>query len=121
MLSFLACAVVWQSGGLNIGQPLAISGVAAGGRRPIPDDAVLRQIVSGGWQAPTAGGTVTIGDRTRAWRTITPDKDGGYDANGYLYVPVDTPADGVVLLNASGDTLVYVNGVLLAGDPYSYG
>src|SRR5579862_4007695 len=92
MLSFFACALACQTSGLKIGQPLAISGVSAGGRRPIPDDAVLRQIVSGGWTEPTVGGTVTIGERTRAWRSIAPDKNGAYDASGYLYVPIDAPA-----------------------------
>ncbi len=87
----------------------------SGGRTPLPTDPVLDSIINGTWVSPDAGAD---------WTLIEP-KDGVYTgrplSGGYIYVPFEASADGTVLLEASGHTMVYVNGAPRAGDPYSWG
>jgi poly(3-hydroxybutyrate) depolymerase len=102
-----------------------IGGVSRAGRRPTPDDAIVNEIVSGLFTFPKVGEEVRFHGSERKWRPIHAGKDGSFDdpalENGYLAVEVDAPTDEVSILNAKGDSLVYVNGAPRAGDPYSNG
>ncbi|HEV2473999.1 MAG TPA: prolyl oligopeptidase family serine peptidase, partial [Chthonomonadales bacterium] len=52
-------------------------------------------------------------------------KDGGFSSpslrGGYAFASVPSSRAQVMILEASGDSLVYVNGEIRAGDPYGYG
>ena len=78
------------------------------------------------WQAPTDGAQIDDGDGGRkTWHTATAEADGTLNTarlrGGYAYATYDSPAEQVVLLEATGDAAVYVNGEPHTGDPYGLG
>lgn len=127
LLPALAVAFVLQSRGeIPIVSGLGVSGVTQGGRAPVGIDTVQSLVVEGKWAEPHAGDKVSGargGDRT--WAEVMANKDGVFEggptAGGYVFATVDSDVDKPMLLQASGDTMVYINGVPRAGDPYSYG
>jgi poly(3-hydroxybutyrate) depolymerase len=105
---------------------LVLTGTGRDGRRPIPIDPVVEQVIAGTWTAPKAGDTVPVADgRDRAWVPLKAGDDGTFRApglsGGYAAITVPSDADRVLMLEAAGHTLVYVNGVPRVGDPYSHG
>ena len=110
----LVCGVV-SAQEIELKSALARGPFASGGRTPLPTDPVLESIIDGSWVSPILG---------TDWTAIEP-KDGVYSgrplSGGYVYVPFEASADGTVLLEASGHSMVYVNGAPRAGDPYSWG
>lgn len=83
-------------------------------------------MISGAWQQPAAGDRVSLTNGTfKEWKTLTNNKDGWFDDpalnGGYAYVPVIAQSNSVMILEARGHSLVYVNGELRPGDPYDYG
>ena len=106
---------------------LVIGGVAKGGRTPIRFDALESLIVLGTFKAPNPGDTLTAADGTvRTWEPITLVEgknriEHASLGNGYAYASMESDSDCVAILDASGHSLVYVNGVPRTGDPYGYG
>jgi hypothetical protein len=95
------------------------------GRLPLHRDALEAQIVAGSWKSPEAGDTVEALDgKQEIWQAVTA-RDGALDTRslrgGYAFTTFEAPADGAMLLAASGHASVYVNGELRAGDPYKLG
>ena len=98
-------------------------GGGGGGRNPVPSDPVMAAVIAGEWKAPKAGDVVASpGGKDRAWAAV-PVKDGAIPipAGGYAYLPVKADAARVVVLQAAGHGMVYVNGEPRAGDVYGYG
>lgn len=105
---------------------LAIGSVGRYGRGPVHTDALEAQIVAGAWRFPEASDTVTLPDGTaQRWSRIRADKDGVFGGpalrGGYVAFKVAVPVAKVMLLDASGHNMVYVNGEPRAGDVYSTG
>lgn len=101
---------------------LALPSVTSGGRWALHRDPVEAQIVAGSWRAPTAGERVeTPSGGSRTWQVVHADKDGAFQVGGYAYFEAPSGEERVVLLEASGHSLVYVNGEPRVGDPYSNG
>jgi pimeloyl-ACP methyl ester carboxylesterase len=108
-----------------LGDCLVIRPVGRGGRVPIHLDAIEAEIVAGKWKAPKAGDTVALPDGgERRWEEAKA-KDGVVThqalGGGYLYWPVTSDAARVMILEASGHLLCYVNGEPRTGDPYQNG
>jgi poly(3-hydroxybutyrate) depolymerase len=86
-------------------------------RSAIHIDPIEFKLSSGRWESPVAG--------KDGWAAVTAnDKgefSGGVTSSGYIYTTVELDRAKVMLLEASGHTMVYVNGSPRAGDPYSYG
>ncbi len=87
---------------------------------PNPVEAAL---ALGTWKAPKAGERVVWPGRGEAiWRPIAADSQGWFSdsvlAGCYVYVPVEMERRGVMILQAKGNELVYVNGAPRAGNPY---
>jgi pimeloyl-ACP methyl ester carboxylesterase len=105
---------------------LGISGVTQGGRVPAPIDTLQSQIVEGKWTEPHADNTVpgARGNPSK-WVAVTANKDGVFEGGptqgGYVLLTAESDSDKPMLLHASGDTMVYINGEPRAGDPYSFG
>ncbi len=96
------------------------------GRDALPRDAVQKLIVEGRWTVPAAGDTISLPDGgTRTWQRVEADKDGRFTGpalpGSYLFVTVPSAEERTMLLEASGHSLVYVNGEPRAGDPYRMG
>jgi dipeptidyl aminopeptidase/acylaminoacyl peptidase len=111
---------------LTLRQGLAVGGGARAGRSPVHTDAIEAEIISGKWQRPTEGAAVNLADGTsRQWHSIKADTNGWFAdeswRGGYAFVPVAVETNCVMLFEAAGDDLAYVNGGLRAGDPYQYG
>jgi dienelactone hydrolase len=123
-----ACAAQEASGPAEIPmrEVLVIRSLGRAGRSAIHTDALEAQIVSGAWHAPSAGETIQAPNGARrTWEGAAADKDGvlgrAAPRGGYVYWPVVSPTHRVMILEAAGDNLVYVNGEIRAGDTYSAG
>jgi poly(3-hydroxybutyrate) depolymerase len=104
---------------------LVIRPVGRSGRTPLHTDPIEAEIVAGRWKPPSAGDSVQLtNDSKQSWESATA-KDGALQhaalRGGYLYWNVKCDTDRVVLLEAAGHSLVYVNGEPRVGDPYSNG
>jgi poly(3-hydroxybutyrate) depolymerase len=109
---------------IEIKEGLAISNVISPGRVPVGLDTVLFQYIKGQWALPKVGDQIPSARNGYAtWHHVNAGKDGGFDglASGYFATTVEVPDDCNMLLEASGDSVAYVNGVPRAGDPYGYG
>lgn len=107
-------------------QCLALDPVGRSGRGPLHTDALEYEFVHGRAVVPKAGDKVLRADGTEAvWTPVTANKEGVFEgrafAGGYAAVTVEAPKEQVMLLEASGDSMCYVNGTPRTGDPYSYG
>lgn len=97
-----------------------------GGRSATSVDAVQRLIITGEWRTPKAGDEITLADNSRrAWSETEAGADGALPAEktrgGYALWLVESDEDKVMLLNARGHGMAYVNGEPRAGDPYDNG
>ncbi len=105
---------------------LLIGPMPSGGRTPCPVDAVGYQLAKGTLIAPKAGDKVALPSGTeRTWKEAEPGKDGWFAdralEGGYAFLVVEAPKDETLVLDASGHSMVYVNGVPRGGDVYSAG
>jgi predicted esterase len=113
-------------GVIEIREALALPGIGSGGRSPVHVDPVEAQVISGDWSMPRAGDEVLLpGDRSRAWQSVSANEDGWFQVRAlrgaYVAVEVDSESDRVMILEAAGHSMVYVDGIPRTGDPYSYG
>jgi poly(3-hydroxybutyrate) depolymerase len=105
---------------------LILPGAGNGGRRAIPSDPVVEQIIAGAWRAPKAGEPVRAADgRERAWAPLKAGGDSTFRSpglfGGFAAITVPSDAHRILILEAAGHTLVYVNSVPRVGDPYGHG
>jgi dienelactone hydrolase len=103
---------------------LVLSAVGQYGRLPLHRDAVEAEIVAGTWKPPASGQTVKAPDgKMSMWSAVKAAADGSLDTpklrGGYAFASFDSPADRVMLVEAAGDAMVYVNGEPHAGDTYN--
>jgi dienelactone hydrolase len=87
-------------------------------------DAVSALLATGDLPAPKAGEKLPVsGANPPTWQPVKVNKDGIFQAQGvgYIFCSVDVPEAGVMLLEASGDSIAFVNGQPHMGDSYSYG
>ena len=111
---------------ITLRQGLAVGGAGRSARSPVHTDAIEAEMISGKWQRPVDGDRITLPDGTsRQWRPIEADTNGWFGDGswhgGYISVSATVETNCVMLLEATGDDLAYVNGELRAGDPYGYG
>lgn len=105
---------------------LALPRMGQYGRVPIHTDLVQAALGKGSWRAPQAGETVMSTEgKLVAWSAIAADDEGWIEGEalrgGYAYAQVSAEKEDVVLLEASGHAMVFVNGEPRAGDPYLTG
>ncbi len=132
---FLPAAILIASAGAAGAQPAATSlisnskaltlpAVGRYSRAPIHRDPVEASIINGSFQPPAAGKTVTTATgKVVKWAPTSATAQGDYkvDRGGYTDIVIDRTTGAPAILNAGGDSLVYVNGVLLPGDVYGNG
>lgn len=105
---------------------LVIEPCGKGGRNPVHTDAIEAAIVAGTFDAPREGLKVTLpGGGEKEWKRLTANEKGELQhaalRGGYAFTTVTLAAAGTMLLDASGHSMVYVNGEPRAGDVYSNG
>ncbi len=129
LLAALGFAFVLPPGNISAAPPqlpteaLFLPGAPAAGRNPVPTDPVAAAIAAGEWHAPKSGDKVsTPGGRERSWAAApVKDRTLAVAGGGYAYVPVKSDSDRVVILQAAGHGMVYVNGEPRVGDVYGNG
>ncbi|MBI1852471.1 MAG: prolyl oligopeptidase family serine peptidase [Planctomycetes bacterium] len=96
-------------------------------RSILHQDAIEAEIVAGRAVSPKAGDELKLPDGTSLrWEPIRARDDGwfAHDAlgkGGYVFLSVESASERVMILDAAGHSLVYVNGEPRAGDPYQMG
>ena len=111
---------------ITMARALVIDRVSGGGRNALAMDAVHALIVSGNWTTPKTGDAVILPDGSkRTWSEVDVNADGTLTADetrgGYALWLVESDEDTIMLLNARGHGMAYVNGECRAGDPYNNG
>src|SRR5262249_17720789 len=107
-------------------EALVIPPVGRYSRTALHTDGLEAEIVAGRWKAPQAGDKVTLpGGAESAWEKGTAGEDGTVNhkalRGGYLYWSVPADAERVMVLEASGHAMAYVNGEPRVGDFYQSG
>lgn len=105
---------------------LVIPSVGRAARVPVQTDAVQFAITMEQWRAPKAGEKLTSATgREVEWKAIKTNDDGAFRdqalSGGYAYWSFDNPKEEIKILEATGHSMVYVNGEPRGGDPYSFG
>jgi pimeloyl-ACP methyl ester carboxylesterase len=105
---------------------LVIRSVSAYGHDPLHLDFLAADLVAGRWKAPQAGDKIELpGGMEVAWEKASTDKDGTLKhaslRGGYVYWAVPSESERVMILEASGHLVAYVNGEPRTGDPYGGG
>lgn len=135
MKSFLCCCVAWlffcesipadEPDTIAISDVLVIEGASRGGRTPFPIDPIAASIVAGTWAAPVEGAILKTGERERTWQRVAAADDGAIKhqalRGGYAFATVESDISRVMMLEATGHGMAYVNGAPRVGDPYGYG
>lgn len=108
---------------LELQEFLVLPRVGRYGRVPIHIDPVQARIVKEGSFSPREGEDITSHDGPNVrWETQRVSEDGKLDTvrlrGGYAMAEVSSPRRQVVLLEATGHAMVFVNGEPRAGDPY---
>lgn len=107
---------------------LLLPGVHHYGREAIYSDSLAFQLYNQTLQKPSIGNPfwTGAGGPSKIWKEVNANSENvfearGFGAGGYLYLTYNAPVSKNVLLHIKGNSSVYVNGVLHAGDPYSSG
>jgi dienelactone hydrolase len=113
---------------LGLTEGLVIADVSSWGRRTVNADAIAEAMARGTLGTPREGDAIqrpeSVGDGERTWKAVKATEEGEFarlPRGAYVVCTVQSPAERVVLLEASGHTMVYVNGEPHAGDMYSFG
>ena len=125
-LAGMAPPVTESGDEITLREALVIRGQGRSGRVAFQPDAVQALVVDGRWKPPAAGDELTdSGPPGRVWEAIRAADDGTFQHDalrgGYAYIAVPVESDCVMILEAAGHGMVYVNGEPRTGDPYSHG
>lgn len=96
------------------------------GRASVHIDPIDAMMAAGDFAMPKPNDEITTSDdRNVRWRKATALGNGKLSTRsvrgGYAVTQFNSPAAGVMLLEATGHAAVYVNGQPYAGDPYAFG
>ena len=107
---------------------LFLPGIHHYGREAIYTDSLAFQMYTQTLEKPSLGKMFWAGSNTasKTWQEINANSNHvfesrGFGVGGYLYLTYNAKVSKNVLLHIKGNSSVYVNGVLHAGDPYSSG
>ena len=140
MACFVAAAGAWgqvqlreQDASVKLTEGLTISGVGSWGRRTINTDALVAAMIdedaraafapsSAKFDPPEAGDVLAGTDK--AWSEVKANAEGAFSdlpRGSYVLVRVQSESDRAMLLHATGNSVVYVNGEPRTGDAYGHG
>ena len=105
---------------------LVIKPVGKSGRTAAHTDAIEAAMIAGRWTRPTAGELVTLPDGSSLnWTNLALGTNGWFEhealEGGYACMSIVAEQEKILLLEAAGHAMVYVNSEPRAGDTYSYG
>jgi pimeloyl-ACP methyl ester carboxylesterase len=104
-------------------QGLAIGPVTRLGRNPLPVDPIADALARGSWSVPKEGDAITAADgKPQQWASVTANEKETFNApalgGGYAYFAVPSDRERVMILDAAGHAMVYVNGEPRGGNMY---
>lgn len=74
------------------------------------------------WKAPKIGDVIVVKNKQCKWEFIKADNSGWFKndslRNSYVYLEYKSPKRQIVLLEAMGHEMAYVNGISYSGNPY---
>src|SRR5436305_14683018 len=122
MVLFLLLLSLQPPKEIVVREALVVRPVGRAGRSAIHTDAIEAQIVAGRWKPPIAGDPLVLADGSvRQWERMEADKDGWFSGQalngGYAYMQVLGANRHVMILEAAGHNVIYVNGEPRDGDP----
>ncbi len=107
---------------------LYVSGVHHYGREALYADSLAFRLYNQSLEKPVAGNTFGKAGNGEpiVWKEVVTDstntfRNRRFGGGGYLYLTYTSPEQKNVLLHIKGNSAVFFNGVLHAGDPYSSG
>lgn len=105
---------------------LVIKSAGRSGRTPTHTDAIEAALVAGRWTRPVSGEAVVLPDgNSLNWTNLAAGTNRWFESEalqgGYVHTSIVAEQEKVLLLEASGHAMVYVNGEPRAGDTYGYG
>ena len=111
---------------ITLRNALVLPPMGRGGRVAVPVDPLGAKIAAGTWTAPKAGDTFALpGGGSRTWDKLEANKDGLFQSRtlqgGAAFFSVISETERVMILEASGHSMVWANGEPRAGDMYSHG
>lgn len=94
------------------------------GRSGVGANPVEKALVLGQWQPPKEGDSVVFGEQKLEWIKLNAAEDGWFSDDSirgaYVYSSFESDRDRIMLLVENGNDLVYVNGILRAGNRYGF-
>ena len=113
---------------VRLTEGLVVADIASWGRRTVNPDAIAEAMARGTLGSPRERDIVrrpeAMGGGERTWQSARASEQGEFarlPKSAYLLCTVQSATERVVLLDASGHTMAYVNGEPHAGDMYSHG
>ncbi|MFI5454859.1 MAG: prolyl oligopeptidase family serine peptidase [Isosphaerales bacterium] len=111
---------------IELREGLAVSVAGRQRRAAIGTDPIAARVAAGTWTMPRAGDGVTFpGGRTGRWEAVKAGTDGWFSGpvlrGGYVASTVSSADAAVMVLEASGHAMVYVEREPRAGDTYASG
>jgi hypothetical protein len=96
------------------------------GRNTLFTDPVESRRAAGTWRLPHEGESWALpSGEQRSWTNAVADASGWFEGpamrGGWALMTIEVPEPRIMVLNASGQTMGYVNGEPRAGDLYQYG
>jgi poly(3-hydroxybutyrate) depolymerase len=90
----------------------------------VAPNAIEEMLALGTWKAPKPNEVVRFADDGKGeWKPVTADENGWFSGeplrSGYVYFPVEMKQKTVMILEALGNDMVYVNGSPRSGNPYA--
>ncbi|MFA6455175.1 MAG: prolyl oligopeptidase family serine peptidase [Bacteroidota bacterium] len=104
---------------------LVIKLPATGAQQYITPNSIVASITTGSWSIPEENDQINSGDaHIGTWERITSDTSGWFKddslTNAYIHFSFASAKEQYILLEAKGNTMVYVNGSARSGNPYGY-
>ncbi len=112
---------------INFRQGLAMAKAMPSGSLFVGQDIIAWQLSSGTFVKPAKDSGLTEfyphAGQSEPWRVVEADTSGIFKGliNNYLYTSYISPREQVAILDATGHTRVYINGMPHEGDHYDYG
>jgi hypothetical protein len=126
VLLLLAAASISLAAEIVVKDALILGPLGRGSRSLVASDPIELARVAGTLRPPREGNSVELLPEKRlVWTKASCDQEGWFSSDalvgGYAFATVDSDEDRVMILDAAGHSLVFVNGEPRAGDPYEYG
>src|SRR6056297_3325918 len=123
--SFSADGVSQSQDTLRFNEALVTGLSGHGGRSVIYTDQIFYQFITDSFKTPAENDSAGIGrrDNMERWERLSVDKPGVFQSRklrgGYLCLTYDAPRNENRILEVSGHSELYVNGVPRGGDVYN--